>query len=163
MLTQQDPIPFDIVVDIKSKVKPQDTQYPFTTSREAFRPSHEDDVKALVAYLQQVARGSEAQGLQDSFKNIVSMPRVDVGADIRETSEKLKKVFDKRRDEISKFELPPMPKEVTIRGTRVFDLKGTVLADGRPEDERKIKGSFEAEKEAPKMEQFLLQMSQDPN
>ena len=163
MLTQQDPIPFDIVVDIKSKVKPQDTQYPFTTSREAFRPSHEDDVKALVAYLQQVARGAEAQDLQDSFKNIVSMPRIDVGADIRETSEKLKKVFDKRRDEVSKFELPPMPEEVTVRGTQVFDLKGTVLADGRPEDERKIKRSFEAEKEAPKMEQFLLQMSQDPN
>ena len=163
MLNQQEPIPFDIIVDIKSKVKPQDAQYPFTTSREAFRPSHEDDVKALVAYLQQVARGAEAQGLQDSFKNIVSMPRVDVGADIRETSEKLKKIFDKRRDEIPKFELPPMPKEVTIRGTQVFDLKGTVLADGRPEDERKVKGSFEAEKEAPKMEQFLLQMSQDPN
>jgi len=163
MLTQQDPIPFDIVVDIKSKVKPQDTQYPFTTSREAFRPSHEDDVKALVAYLRQVARGAEAQDLQDSFKNIVSMPRIDVGADIRETSEKLKKVFDKRRDEIPKFELPPMPEEVTIRGTRVFDLKGTVLVDGKPEDERKIKKSFEAEKEAPQMEQFLLQMSQDPN
>jgi len=163
MLTQQDPIPFDIVVDIKSKVKPQDTQYPFTTSREAFRPSHEDDVKALVAYLRQVARGVEAQDLQDSFKNIVSMPRIDVGADIRETSEKLKKVFDKRRDEIPKFELPPMPEEVTVRGTRVFDLKGTVLVDGKPEDERKIKKSFEAEKEAPQMEQFLLQMSQDPN
>ena len=163
MLTQEDPIPFDIVVDIKSKVKPQDTQYPFTTSREAFRPSHEDDVKALVAYLRQVARGAEAQDLQDSFKNIVSMPRIDVGADIRETSEKLKKVFDKRRDEVSKFELPPMPEEVTVKGTRVFDLKGTVLVDGKPEDERKIKKSFEAEKEAPKMEQFLLQMSQDPN
>jgi len=163
MLTQQDPIPFDIIVDIKSNVKPQNTQYPFTTSRETFRPSHEADVKALVAYLQQVARGAEAQGLQDSFKNIVSMPRIDVGADIRETSEKLKKVFDKRRDEVSKFELPPMPEEVTVRGTQVFDLKGTVLADGRPEDERKIKGSFEAEKEAPKMEQFLLQMSQNPS
>jgi hypothetical protein len=162
MLNQDEPIPFDIVVDVKSKVKPQDAQYPFTTSREAFRPSHEADVKALVAYLQQVARGVEAEGMQEAFRNIVSMPRVEVGADLAKTADKLKKVFDKRRTDATKFDLPPMPKEVTVRGQQVFDLKGTLLADAKPEEERKVKESFKAEKDAPQMEQFLLNMTQDP-
>jgi len=162
MLNQDEPIPFDIVVDVKSKVKPQDAQYPFTTSREAFRPSHEADVKALIAYLQQVARGVEAEGMQEAFRNIVSMPRVEVGADLAKTADKLKKVFDKRRTDATKFELPPMPKEVTVRGQQVFDLKGTLLADAKPEEERKVKESFKAEKDAPQMEQFLLNMTQDP-
>jgi hypothetical protein len=102
--------------------------------------------------------------MQDNFKNVVSMPRVDVGEELADTTEKLRKSFDRRGATAERRELPPMPREVRIEGTRVISVDtGETVADAaQKKAERSLKESFEAEKEAPKTEDFLLKMEQDP-
>ena len=162
-LGQNEKIPYDIVVDIKSAVPATDREYPFEKSRERFNAVIEEDIASLAQYLAKVARGHEAEGLQETFKDIVTMPRTEVGEETAEASKKLKKVFDKRGDtEKGTYELPPMPKEIIISGGTVTDTKGTVLVDKEKTDDRKRKSEFEADKAAPEMAQFLVDMKQDP-
>ena len=162
-LGQNEKIPYDIVVDIKSAVPATDREYPFEKSRERFNAVIEEDIASLAQYLAKVARGHEAEGLQETFKDIVTMPRTEVGEETAEASKKLKKVFDKRGDtEKGTYELPPMPKEIIISGGTVTDTKGTVLIDKEKTDDRKRKSGFEADKAAPEMAQFLVDMKQDP-
>ena len=156
-------IPYDIIVNVKPDVDAKHPDYPFENSRERFKGRLKEDIASLNEYLAQIARGNEAQDLQENFKNIVSMPRVDVGQDVADITKKLQKSFDKRGT-TERRELPPMPKEVRVEGTRVVSVDtGKVIADRKAKEEEKLtKGTFQAEKEAPKMEDFLLQMSQDP-
>lgn len=156
-------IPFDIVVNVKPNVEAKHPDYPFENSRERFKSRIEEDIDALNAYLTQIFRGNEAQDLQDNFKNIVSMPRVDIGKDVADNANKLRKAFDQRGTQ-ERRELPPMPKEVRIEGTRVVATdSGRVLADAAKKAEKKKEGTFQAEKAAPEMKDFLLQMAQNPN
>jgi len=156
-------IPYDIIVNVKSNVEAKHPDYPFENSRERFKGRLEKDVNALNAYLAQIARGNEAQDLQDNFKNIVSMPRMDVGQDIADVSNKLHKAFDNRGTTAKRMELPPMPAEVSVVGTTVVITKtGKVLADAAKKTEKQKEASFKAEKEAPEMKDFLLQMAQNP-
>jgi hypothetical protein len=160
MLSDSEKVPFDIVVNIKSNVEAKHPDYPFENSRERFKGRLEKDVKALAAYLAQIARGNEMKDLQDNFKNIVSMPRLEVGKETAETAKKLKQSFEKKAGE--KVELPPFPSEVRVTGDKVIDLKGVILVDTAKEAEKKKEATFEAEKAAPKREEFMLQIPQDP-
>jgi len=156
-------IPYDIIVNVKPNVEAKHPDYPFENSRERFKGRLEKDVGALNAYLAQIARGNEAQDLQDNFKNIVSMPRMDVGQDIADVSNKLYKAFDKRGTTAKRVELPPMPAEVSVVGTTVVITNtGKVLADAAKISEKKKEASFKAEQEAPETKDFLLQMAQNP-
>jgi hypothetical protein len=162
-LGQNEKIPYDIIVDVKSDVPATDREYPFEKNRESFNKVIKEDIDSLTTYLAQVARGHEAEGLQETFKDIVTMPRTEVGTETAEASTKLKKVFDQRgATEKGTFELPPMPKEIVIGGGIVKDIKGTVLVDKEKTDDRKRKSGFEAEKAAPQISQFLVDMKQDP-
>jgi GNAT superfamily N-acetyltransferase len=160
MLNQQEVVPYDIVVNIKSNVEAKHPDYPFENSRERFKRRLEKDVKALTAYVGQLARGNEMADLQDTFKNIVSMPRTEVGKETAETAKKLKKSFEKK--EVEKFELPPFPQEVRVTGDLILDTKGTVIVDVAKEEEKKREASFKAETEAPTREEFMLDIPQDP-
>jgi len=155
-------IPYDIIVNIKPNVEAKHPDYPFENSRERFKKRLEEDITSMGAYLAQIARGNEAADLQENFKNIVSMPRVDVGQDIADTTNKLQKSFD-RRGIVERRELPPMPGEVWVTGPLVVTDGGKVLADTAKEAEKQTKGSFQAEQAAPEMEDFLLNMAQNPN
>jgi hypothetical protein len=153
-------IPHDIIVNIKPNVIAQHPDYPFENSRERFKGRIDEDIKALQSYLAKVARGVEAEGLQESFKGIVSMPRVDVGADIADASKKLKKAFDKTATApVAPKELPPLPTEIFVSDKGVTDKAGKQLV--KPQDNKK-ETTFQAEKAAPTAEEFMLQMQQDP-
>lgn len=156
-------IPYDIIVNVKPNVEAKHPDYPFENSRERFKGRLEKDIESLSAYLAQIARGNEAQDLQDNFKNIVSMPRMDIGQDIADVSNKLHKAFDNRGTTTKRMELPPMPAEVSVVGTTVVVTNtGKVLADAAKKSEKKKEASFKAEQEAPEMKDFLLQMAQNP-
>ena len=156
-------IPYDIIVNVKPNVEAKHPDYPFENSRERFKGRLEQDVAALNEYLAQIARGNEAKDLQDNFKSIVSMPRMDIGQDIADVSNKLHKAFD-NRGTTKRMELPPMPKEVSVVGTQVITTDtGKVLADAAKREEKKKEASFKAEKEAPDMKEFMLQMAQNPS
>jgi hypothetical protein len=154
-------IPYDIIINVKPNVDASSSDYPFTLEREKFRDSHKQDIEALTRYLAQVARGAEAEGLQDTFKNIISMPKIDVGGINPNTEEKLRKLFNKtgKRPEFKPFETP---KEINVGAGKVTTTKGVVLIDTDKKSEREKEKTFAAEKEAPKMEQFMNQMGQDP-
>ena len=164
-ISQNEKIPYDIIVNIKSSVEAKHPDYPFENSRERFKSRLDEDIKSLSNYLAQIARGNQMEDLQENFKNIVSMPRVDIGQDVADASEankKLHKAFD-QRGATERRELPPMPKEVRIEGTKVISTDtGKVVADRQKQEEKKTKGSFTAETEAPKKEDFLLTMQQSP-
>lgn len=160
MMSPQEVVPYDIVVNVKSNVEAKHPDYPFENSRERFKGRLEKDVKALTAYLGQLSRGNEMADLQDTFKNIVSMPRTEVGKETAETAKKLKKSFEKKGAE--KFELPPFPQEVRVTGNFVLDTSGSVIVDVAKEEEKKREASFKAEKEAPTREEYMLDIPQDP-
>jgi hypothetical protein len=154
-------IPHDIIINVKPNVIAQHPDYPFENSRERFKVRIDEDIKALQSYLAKVARGVEAEGLQESFKGIVSMPRIDVGADIADASKKLKKAFDKTAAApVAPKELPPLPAEIFVSDKGVTDNSGKQLVT--PKDNKK-EATFTAEKAAPDREQFMLQMQQDPS
>ena len=162
-LSQSESIPYDIVVNIKSNVEAKHPDYPFENNRERFKQRLDQDIGSLITYLAQVARGNEAQDLQDNFKNIVSMPRMDVGQDIADASNKLHKAFD-TRGTTKRMELPPMPKEVSVVGTTVVNVStGQVIADAAKKAEKQKEGTFKAEQEAPAMKDFMLKMAQNPS
>jgi hypothetical protein len=154
-------IPYDIVVNIKPSVPASDPSYPFTPEREKFRESHKEDIAALTSYLAQIARGTEAEGLQDVFKDIISMPKVAVGGVNKDVEGKLRKLFNKGGHKTAAKAFVA-PKEINVTKGLVKDTKGVVLVDTTKKSERAIEKSFEADKAAPKMEQFMNEMTQDP-
>jgi hypothetical protein len=154
-------IPYDIVVNIKPSVPASDPSYPFTPEREKFRESHKEDIAALTGYLAQIARGTEAEGLQDVFKDIISMPKVAVGGVNKDVEGKLRKLFNKGGHKTAAKAFVA-PKEINVTKGLVKDTKGVVLVDTTKKSERAIEKSFEADKAAPKMEQFMNEMTQDP-
>jgi len=161
-LSPQEKIPFDIVVNVKPNVDAKHPDYPFENSREAFKSRISKDIESLEQFLARVARGEEAKDLKESFEGIVSMPRVEVGEDIADVSKKLRKIFDQRGATQEQTKIPEMPKEISIRGDVITDMKGTVLYDKAKEEEKNKESSFKAEKEAPKMSEFMIDMKQDP-
>jgi hypothetical protein len=154
-------IPYDIVVNIKPSVPASDPSYPFTPEREKFRESHKEDIAALTSYLAQIARGTEAEGLQDVFKDIISMPKVAVGGVNKDVEGKLRKLFNKGGHKTAAKAFV-VPKEINVAKGLVKDTKGVVLVDTKKKSERAIEKSFEADKAAPKMEQFMNEMTQNP-
>ena len=163
-ISEMEVIPYDIIINVKPNVDAKHPDYPFTNSRESFKERLEEDIKALSAYLAQIARGEEAKSLKENFKNIVSMPRVDVNAETAETAKKLKKVFDKGRAEgEATYELPPLPRSVSITDGQVFDSKGTVILEVGEATEKKKEGSFKASEAAPTSTDAMIEMQQDPS
>jgi hypothetical protein len=162
-LNMNEVIPHDIIINIKPNVVAQHPDYPFENSRERFKERINEDIKALQSYLAKVARGVEAEGLQESFKGIVSMPRIDVGADIADASKKLKKAFDKNAAApVAPKELPPLPTEIFVSDKGVTDKQGKQLVEPLKGKDNQKEATFKADKAAPDREQFMLQMQQDP-
>jgi len=159
-LSQSEIIPYDILVNVKPDVDAKHPDYPFENSRERFKGRIEEDIKSLGQYLKQVAMGNEAKDLQENFKGIVSMPRLEVGSEIADASKKLKKAFDTRNvGKENKFELPPIPREIFVSDGFVKTKTGQELV--KPKDNKK-ESTFTAEKEAPVMADFMVNMKQDP-
>ena len=158
---QSEKLPFDVIVNVKPNIVAQHPDYPFENSRERFKGRIDDDIKALHAYLANIARGNEAADLQESFKDIVSMPRLEAGEELADASNKLSKAFDTRSTEETSYVLPEMPKEVFIGEGFVRDALGVKLAASKPADNKKV-STFVADKEAPASADFMLEMANDP-
>jgi hypothetical protein len=155
-------IPYDIIVDVKPNVDARHPDYPFENSRERFKGRLEKDVEALTMYLGQIARGYEARDLQESFKGVVSMPRVEAGAEIAGMAEKLKKTFGTQAA-AKPAELKPLPKEITVTADSVTDTKTQqILVDVKAKEaEKKKEATFKGEA-APKALDFMIELKQDP-
>ena len=158
----KEPIPYDIIINVKPSVEAKHPDYPFENNRESFKGRIAEDIKSLEGFLGRVARGEEAKDLKENFEGIVSMPRVEVGQEVAEVSKKLRKAFDQRGQAVKETKMPEMPTEITIKDSIVSDTQGRIIYDRVKEEEKKKKSTFEAEKEAPTMDEFMLNMEQDP-
>jgi hypothetical protein len=160
-LSKQEGIPYDVVINIKPTSKAKSLDYPFEDNRERFKDRISKDIDALEAYLARVARGEEAKELQENFKGIVSMPRVEAGEDLVEVSKKLHKVFNERYTQPN-FELAKLPDVVNIADDVVSDMKGNVIVDTNKERETKKESTFKAQDEVASRDKFMIKMEQDP-
>lgn len=160
--SKNEKIPYNIIVDIKSDVEATDADYPFENSRERFKDRMEGEVKALTQYLGQIALGYEARDLQESFKNLVSMPRMEAGKEIADIADKLKKTFGTNVPEKAAV-LKPLPQEVTVTKDAVKDSKtNQFLVDIKTQEaEKKKETTFQGEK-TPGAADFMIDMKQDP-
>lgn len=155
-------IPYDIIVDVKPNVDARHPDYPFENSRERFKGRLKKDIDALSLYLGQISRGYEARDLQESFKDLVSMPRMEAGEDIAGISEKLKKTFGTQAAQ-KPAELKPLPEEVTITQDAVEDTRTKkLLVDVKAKEAEKQKESTFKGEGAPKTLDFMIEMKQDP-
>jgi len=154
-------IPYDIIVNVKPNVDARHPDYPFENSRERFKGRLKNDIGSLTNYLGTIARGYEAAGLQESFKGIVSMPRVEAGTDIAGLLDKLKKSFGTQGAQ-APAELKPLPKEVTITPTEVRDTRTQqVLVDTQKAAEKEKASTFKGEK-VKESKDFMIDLKQDP-
>lgn len=161
-MLEDEKIPYDIVINISPNVDARHPDYPFVNSRENFKDRIKKDVEALQAYLGQIARGLEAKDLQESFKGVVSMPRMEAGQDIVDISDKLKKTFDKKKPE-APAAVRELPKEVTVTADTVTDTKTKkVLVDVKAKEQEKQKDASFKGSTTPKSADFMLDMKQDP-
>ena len=158
-LNASEAVPYDIIVDVKPNVTATHMDYPFENSRERFKPRLDDDIKAMYAYIAQLARGLEAENIKHAFQNVVTMPRVEAGA-----SESTTPVKFLPKPEPSAKEAKSTPAEtVTVKNNVVSGPSGVVLLDTKAsKEETQTKKSFAADKAAPVTSDFLVEMDHDP-
>jgi site-specific DNA-cytosine methylase len=155
-------IPYDIIVNIAPNVDARHPDYPFVNSRESFKDRIKQDVEALQQYLGQISRGLEAKDLQESFKGVVSMPRMEAGQDIADIADKLKKTFGEKKQE-KPTAAKALPKEVTVTADAVTDTQTQqILVDVKAKQAEKQKDASFKGSEAPKATDFMLDLKQDP-
>lgn len=68
-------IPYDIIVDIKPNVLPEDPNYPITNNRQAFRESIKDDIVDLRSSLQSIESYLESEITWKILQNGLCIPR----------------------------------------------------------------------------------------
>ena len=161
-ITQSERFPHDIILDIKPNVEAQSIDYPFENSRERFKSRMEEDIKALKTYVATIGRGLQAKELQETMRDVISMPRIEVGEKVDERL--LKKTFASPEVATGGKKFVP-PESVNISDGDVVDSIGKLLASIKPENkpsDRNKEASFEAEKEAPKNTDFMEELSHDP-
>lgn len=164
-------VPYDIVVDIKPNVRAEHPDYPFTNNREKFKDRVSADVKSLGLYLAQLARGAEASGIKENFKDIRTLPRVEgVGVDYEDGADERyneayaeaeMKLEEPVKEEAKKEKAQaPAPKEINI----LKDLAGIVDSAGKTvlTNENLKQSTFTAEKEAPATTDFMVELPNDP-
>lgn len=170
---QQNQIPYNIIINIQPDVDAKDADYPFNNTREGFKERIMDDINSLAAYLKKVSMGNEAEAVQKSFENIKSMPKLEVGEEIKEAAEKAdleraQKAFEEEKAKTKRKEAEPPPyrePEIEVTPDEVRDTKGNRLAEReKPEaaEKKRKEATFEPDKRAPELEDFLTAIDADP-
>jgi len=95
-------IPYDITINVFSKVKTDHNYYPFNNTRESWRSSISADIEGLTAYLLRIARGNEAEELLENFKDVVSLPMFDWEALLTKTGDEFEKAMSEYREQTRK-------------------------------------------------------------
>ncbi len=74
--TTYEQIPLDLIIDIKSKVSPDDQAYPFTNNRQEFRKSAGQDIQTLKEWLRWINGQKEREEWKQVFRGAWWMPRL---------------------------------------------------------------------------------------
>jgi hypothetical protein len=147
-----EPIPYNIVINIKPSVGSTAEQYPFNNQREDFKNTVTEDINSLYAYLRKYAAGEAEKDAADVFKNIRALPKTDPNKILTpEEREKIYKEVDdaiaerKRLNEKYKDVLPRKKTRLVITGNSVKDEETGDQVE--VEREKKYGSSFKADKD----------------
>jgi hypothetical protein len=155
-------IPYDIIVDVFPTAAAEAPSYPFNIKREGWKATISKDIEALAAYLKGVAMGIEAQGTVETFKNVKSLPQVeidDVGSaniDISEFLAPPKKAAE--GDAPSVTYKPPAVTvgEGKVTGQNQAGETVTFVDTEKQKEQEKAGATFKADKELPSAKDFLI-------
>ena len=158
-----EPVPYDIIVNVFPDVKAESPSYPFNLKREGWKPTIKDDVELLEKYIRNVALGIQAQETVEQFKNIKSLPKVEVdkiGSEKVDISEFIKPKKTKKSERIF------IPPEINVSGTKVTgkNKEGeTVDYVDLDEEKKKEKAptKFETDTKVKEAKEFLVDMGID--
>jgi hypothetical protein len=140
--------PHDVIIDVRSKVKPAHPDYPFNLQREDFRGRRDADKAAMIQFMRRKATEQQLLQAQDTFKNLQQLPSVDPTKDL--SPEDLAKV---RESTSGKQEVKPYtPEKVISTDVGVRDVvlhyeSGRTEVIPREKYVKPEESTFQAEKE----------------
>ena len=158
-------LPYDVIINVKSRVGTKSEYYPFTNSREEFSPNIEKDVEALKLYITKYFEGKAAQETVQTFKDMKQLPRlVTQGANKELSLEDKVKAAEAMRQFIKDtpqetVDKPPPAKVVIKKGGDVYETGADGKTSAEPvvtaNEEKKRELSFKAEKAHQKLEDVV--------
>jgi len=69
-------IPYDVILNVRSRVEPDSADYPFNKQREDFNKKISTDISALKRYLSKIANTRDAEDVGSNFTDIKNIRRV---------------------------------------------------------------------------------------
>jgi hypothetical protein len=141
-------LPYNLILDVRPKVKTDNAAYPFNNQREGWRATIKEDVDAMYAFLKRMAVEQELLQAKEAFTSIRQLEKVDPMKDW--TPEEM---ADMERRYFRKKSEPPPPirkqKEVESVDFRGPDVvihyrDGTAITESKSEY---VKKTFEAKRE----------------
>lgn len=159
-----EPIPYNVIIDVFPTVKAEAVSYPFDLKREGWKSTIEEDVKSLKKYIISISLGIDAKNTVDVFKNIVSLPKVDVdnvGSTNIDVTEFIKP--KKQPDTVQPLYIPTevVVSGGTVTGKNEFGKQVEYVNLEKEKNKEKVGKSFNPEKEAPQAKDFLIKMGVD--
>ncbi|HUV76960.1 MAG TPA: ATP-binding protein [Desulfobacterales bacterium] len=161
-----EPVPYDITVNIFPDVKAESPSYPFNLKREGWKPTIKKDIELLEKYIRNVAMGIQAQETVDQFKNIKSLPKIDID-DVGTQNVDISEFIKSKPQKTEKVSKPFIPPTVTVSGTKVSgkDKSGKTVdyvdTEKEKETEKTTTGKFETDTKIKEAKDFLLDMGVD--
>lgn len=116
-------LPYDLILDVRPKVRAQNIGYPFNNQRENFRGSHEGDKAAMQAYLRRMATEQTLLDAKDTFASMQPLPKIDLA------------------QQLSDAELQDLERELALRRRRLLE---TQVVARKPATVRQVKFNADA-------------------
>ena len=153
-------LPYNMVLDVRSKVKGGSPLYPFNLQREGFRGTIEKDVKAMYQFLRDNAVLHKLGEAKETFSSLEQLPDVDVSKNLSEGD--LKRIAQAHEQEKPKPYTPRKVSNVYFNPKDVVIHYQTGETETLPRD-KYVEQSFAPEKKID-FEQTKIDVSGlDPN
>lgn len=161
-------IPYDLIVNIFPKTETDSPSYPFDVKREGFKNTVKNDVKALQAYLKQVALGIEAEQTVEQFKNIKALEKIELD-DLGTNRIDIQDFITPRKEAKGKKpKVAQQPKDLKVQDGKITgkneqgeEIVFVDLEADKAKKDNLLDVSMQPEKAAPKAKDFLIDVGID--
>lgn len=156
-------IPFDIIINLKSKYTPADPSglYPISNNRQNYNPNLEKDIKALNAYIERVYYGEYAANLKENFENIESLPLQEIPDefDLKDTGKvAIEDKYKAAAEAYKKNKQRRVKKEVKVSTPGIVQIMEGLVRDLTTNEvlisEKEVEESFKATTPAPDLKEL---------
>jgi hypothetical protein len=141
-------LPYNLILDVRPKVKTDNAAYPFNNQREGWRATIKEDVDAMYTFLKRMAVEQELLQAKEAFTSIRQLEKVDPMKDWtpEEMADMERRYFRKKSEPPPPIRKPKEIESVDFRGPDVVIhyRDGTAITESKQEYVRK---TFEAKRE----------------